>query len=348
MQLSRISDYANKHGFLILRYYTDEGRSGLTLKHRPALKALLHLVETGAADFSAILVHDVSRWGRFQEIDEGAYYEQMCYRAGIKVHYCAEPFRNDGSASSSLIKSIKRVAASEFSRDISVRASAAHIKLSKLGFLQGGTPGYGLRRAAVATNRDIIQTFEAGSRKSRNYRTCLVWGPSEEIDVVRRIYALFVDERRSLSAIVRKLNEDGITHDALGGPWKIFTVKNVLTNERYIGNYFYNRSTEKLQTKRLQTPRSSWVCVEDALPAIIDRALYESAQRLLRARTIEQPNGLLLLKLRALLRRKGTLTQGLINSEPGLPTAGTYSRRFGSLTEAYRLIGFRPARRRYD
>ena len=32
-------------------------------------------VETGGAGFSAILVSDVSRWGRFQDAVERAYYE---------------------------------------------------------------------------------------------------------------------------------------------------------------------------------------------------------------------------------------------------------------------------------
>jgi len=47
-------------------------------------------VESGAADFNVILVYDVSRWGRFQDADESAYYECICKRAGINFAYCAE------------------------------------------------------------------------------------------------------------------------------------------------------------------------------------------------------------------------------------------------------------------
>jgi hypothetical protein len=35
--------------------------------------------------------------GRFQDVDEGAYYEFICKRAGIAVHYCAGEFENDSS-----------------------------------------------------------------------------------------------------------------------------------------------------------------------------------------------------------------------------------------------------------
>jgi DNA invertase Pin-like site-specific DNA recombinase len=58
--------------------------------------------QSGHADFKAILVYDVSRWGRFQDADEGAYHEHVCSRAGIRVHYCGEQFENDGSIGSNL------------------------------------------------------------------------------------------------------------------------------------------------------------------------------------------------------------------------------------------------------
>ena len=60
-------------------------------------------VEKKQAHFSALLVYDVSGWGRFQDVDESAYYEYVLKRAGIRVHYCAEQFENDGSMSSSVL-----------------------------------------------------------------------------------------------------------------------------------------------------------------------------------------------------------------------------------------------------
>ena len=70
--------YAASHGMEIIRTYADEGRSGLTLKRRASLQRLIAEVETGRAEFSAILVYDVSRWGRFQDADQSAYWEYRC------------------------------------------------------------------------------------------------------------------------------------------------------------------------------------------------------------------------------------------------------------------------------
>ena len=77
-QQAAIAKYASQHGMDIVRTYADEGKSGLSLEGRDALKRLIHDVESGQPDFGAVLVYDISRWGRFQDADESAYYEYLC------------------------------------------------------------------------------------------------------------------------------------------------------------------------------------------------------------------------------------------------------------------------------
>jgi DNA invertase Pin-like site-specific DNA recombinase len=95
-QSEAISTYARDHQMAVVQTYADAGKSGLTAKNRPGLAQLIKDVESGSTDYFAILVYDVSRWGRFQDADESAYYEYRCRRANIAVHYCVEPFSNDG------------------------------------------------------------------------------------------------------------------------------------------------------------------------------------------------------------------------------------------------------------
>jgi predicted site-specific integrase-resolvase len=89
-QADKIREYARQRGIQIVRTYADEGKSGLSIDGRQALQQLIRDVESGHADFEMILVYDVSRWGRFQDADESAYYEYICRRAGIQVTDCAE------------------------------------------------------------------------------------------------------------------------------------------------------------------------------------------------------------------------------------------------------------------
>jgi DNA invertase Pin-like site-specific DNA recombinase len=107
-QLHTIRRYAEQRGYTIVRVFEDAGRSGSRMDDRDGLRSLMLEVESGTANFHAILVYDVSRWGRFQDADEGEYYEHVCSRAGIRIHYCGEQSDNDGSIGSTLLKNVKR------------------------------------------------------------------------------------------------------------------------------------------------------------------------------------------------------------------------------------------------
>lgn len=146
-QAAVIAAYAHAHNFTLVRTYKDEGESGLLIKNRAGLLQLLEDVEGGQTDFGHLLVYDVSRWGRFQDVDESAHYEFMCKRAGIKIAYCAEQFDNDGSMLASIVKNIKRVMAAEYSRELSAKVYAGQCRFARLGYKPCGVAGYGLVRA---------------------------------------------------------------------------------------------------------------------------------------------------------------------------------------------------------
>ena len=118
-QADAIRHYAAARGIEIVRTYADAGKSGLRIDGRNALKQLIDDVQAGTTDFTMVLVYDVSRWGRFQDADESAYYEYICKRAGIVVEYGAEQFENDGSPVSTIVKGVKRAMAGEYSRELS-------------------------------------------------------------------------------------------------------------------------------------------------------------------------------------------------------------------------------------
>src|SRR5712675_1056516 len=142
-QKAAIQTYAKSHGFDVVSTYADPGKSGVAIKHRPELLRLIHDVTSGHADYSAILVYDVSRWGRFQDADEAAHYEYLCKSAGVPIHYCAESFKNNSSSPAVIMKTLKRVMAAEYSRDLSQRLSRTKKILTERGFRAGGTAGYG-------------------------------------------------------------------------------------------------------------------------------------------------------------------------------------------------------------
>lgn len=181
-QADKIDEYAAHRGITIVRTYADEGKSGLRIDGRQALQRLIRDVESGEADFQIILVYDVSRWGRFQDADESAYYEYICRRAGIQVAYCAEQFENDGSPVSTIVKGVKRAMAGEYSRELSAKVFAGQCRLIELGFRQGGPAGFGLRRVLVDQSGLLKSDLARGEHKSlQTDRVILMPGPEDEV-----------------------------------------------------------------------------------------------------------------------------------------------------------------------
>src|SRR5258708_32482555 len=165
-QASAIEKYAESHGFSVIHTYSDAARSGVVFRRREGLQQLIQDVVTRAVVYKAILVYDVSRWGRFQDCDEAAYYEFLCKSAGIPVHYCAESFANDNAMPSILLKALKRAMAGEYSRELGCRVYAGQKRLAQLGYRQGAPSGYGLRRLLVRPDGAPKQNLRPGERKS--------------------------------------------------------------------------------------------------------------------------------------------------------------------------------------
>ncbi len=341
-QASAIRRYAEARGYEIVATYADEGKSGLRLDGRDAIKRLLSDVEQGKTEFAAILVYDVSRWGRFQDPDEAAAIELSCKKAGIAVHYCAEQFENDGSIGSSIIKTVKRAMAGEYSRELSVKVFAGQANLIRLGYRQGGPAGYGLRRLLVDQNGVAKGELGRGEHKSiTTDRVVLVPGPDEEIATVRDVYRLFLEERKSETEIAAILNDRGILTDLLR-PWTRGTVHQLLINEKYIGNNVWGRRSFKLKQIRKDNVPEEWIRSDGAFPGIVDPDAFVNAQTIIARRSEKLSDDEMLSRLAGVLTCQGSLSGLIIDESEGCPSSSSFRSRFGSLLRAYTLVGFSP------
>lgn len=343
-QSDAIAQYAVERGYRIVRTYSDAGKSGLRIEGCDGLRQLLKDIQAGQSDFKTVLVYDISRWGRFQDADESAYYEYICKRAGIAIEYCAEQFENDGSPVSTIVKGVKRAMAGEYSRELSQKVFAGQSRLIEMGYRQGGPPGYGLRRMLIdeAGNQKGILT--RGEHKSiQTDRVTLVPGPEDEIAVVNRVFNSFVDDNQSEAAIAADLNAQNIKTD-LDRDWTPSVVRQLLSNEKYIGNNIWNRNSFKLKKHYVRNNPDNWVRSEGAFEAIVDAGLFAAAKAIFAAKAQRYSNEEMLDGLRDALKTHGFLSGIVINEACTLPSSGAYQSRFGSLLRAYKLVGFTPDR----
>lgn len=343
-QEAAIGAFASVRGYEIVQTYADVGISGLRIERREGLKALLADVISGAANYQAVLIYDVSRWGRFQNPDQAAHYEFLCAEAGVLVEYCAEQFDNDGSITAALLKSVKRVMAAEYSRELSAKIIRAHEELAPRGYWLGGQPGYGLRRRVLRHDGRSGRLMEEGDRKGpQNGRTVLVRGPGEEVATVRKIFRLYLTGKLSGGAIARLLNREGRAY--LGGKrWDKENVRRVLLDEKYVGVLNFRKSHKRLGARSSSTPRSEWLRIEGAVEPIISRADFRAAQRLREGRRRIYSDDEMLASLVRILESKGHLSGPMIDADTQSPPAHHYARRFGGIFEAYRRIGYTPTK----
>jgi DNA invertase Pin-like site-specific DNA recombinase len=338
-QRSAISRYAGERGYEIVQTYIDAGKSGLTLHGRDGLKRLLSDAVSGEADFNSILVLDVSRWGRFQDVDQGSHYEWLCRSAGVSVHYVAEPFEQDGSIASSLLKQLKRVMAGEYSRDLSAKVTQAHNNYATSGYLQGGMLAYGVRRLLVDEQGNPKGILEAGERKGfRCDRVVPIPGPKNEIAVINRIYKLYI-AGKSHRRIAEILNEKGIPA-ARDLPWTHGKVAGILHNDLVLGQYVYNRTTRKLRGPWSRNSSDKWIVVQ-VFPPLVDPEVVRIARETPRQGKANIADDRKLLRdLRKLYEKHGYLSGRLIKAAPKMAHPKTYQNHFGSLEEAYRQVGY--------
>jgi DNA invertase Pin-like site-specific DNA recombinase len=334
-QAAAIQQYAEEHGFTVTCSYVDAGKSGLVLKHREALGQLLKDVVGGPPEYKAVLVYDVSRWGRFQDIDEAAYYEVLCKRGGIQVHYCAETFNNEATMPNVVMKALKRVMAAEYSRDLSEKVFQGEKRINELGYRTGGKAGYGLRRMLCSLDGTPKQLLQQGEHKSIiTDRVTLVLGPAEEVACVREIYKMVIDGQRTLRQIADDLNRRRVRY--FDRPWTISGVRDIVENPKYMGCNVWGRKAKKLGGPSISRPEESWTKKPLAFPPLVSEETFFAAREALRRSWTDDE---LLSVLRSLLKEQGRLSRQLIHAHGG-PYETTYTKRFGSLGKAYELIGY--------
>jgi DNA invertase Pin-like site-specific DNA recombinase len=340
-----IAEFAKTHGFCIVKTYADPARSGMVLKRRTAMQHLLNDVLLRRANFESILVYDVTRWGRFQDVDEAAHYEFLCKSSGVPVYYCDEQFLNDGTAAAAIFKSMRRSQAGEFSRELSEKVIRAGRHVAEMGFRLGGTAGFGLARMIVSEDGRPLERLAPGEWKyCKTHRTLLVPGPKAEVALVREIFDMAASNRADCQRIAENLNcRDILFHT--GKPWDYYDVQRLLTNPKYIGRNVWGRTSAKLGCGSRRVSSEHWAVKDGAFAAVVDINTFNHVQHLLRnRRRAPWTDHELLTRLKRLVAQNGRISQRVINQTRGMPSTATYYAHFGPLRKLYPLIGYRAER----
>ncbi len=335
IQEEQVRPWAEQNGVEIIHEFADRGKSGLTAEGRPAFNDMMENWVKKRNDFEFILCLDVSRWGRFQDIDLSATYCAECKRHGKEVIYTSlgKPKKNDPLFQ--VYVQFERFRAAQYSKELSDKVLRGCIKIAQQGYWAGGKPPYGLARLLLDEARAPVQVLEAGQRKSiQNQRVTLCPGDAGRVEAIRRIFREFVDAGLSIADIAGGLNRDGVRAPG-GGTWSGASVRRILANELYVGTLIYNRTTQKLKTPTRRNPVGEWVKTEESFEGLVAHAIFDKAQEVLARAALRYTPDSMLEQLARLFQEHGILRPSLVSADKAAPSPSTYAKRFTSLDAAY-------------
>ncbi len=250
-QLEACREYIAERGWQIAAEVSDDGVSGASLD-RPGLDRIRGMAEAGEID--ALVVYDLDRLSR------KAVYQMLLEdefgKAGVKVRYVLGDYSDDDEGR--LQKQI-RAAISEFER-AKFRERTERGKRSKARkglVVGGGRIAYGYRHDGEG-HLVIVE---------------------EEAHAVRLIFNWFVSDLLSIREIARRLSANGFRTYKGNLHWAKSTVSRILANETYAGTAYYNRlgRASPYGPQKVRRPREQWIAIP--VPPIIDRSVWQQAQR---------------------------------------------------------------------
>jgi DNA invertase Pin-like site-specific DNA recombinase len=342
IQQELVQKFAGENGVDVIHEFDDRGKSGLTAEGRDGFNDMMENWVKKRKDFDFVLCLDVSRWGRFQDIDLSATYSAECKKHGKQVIYTTLGMPRPDDPLYPVYLQFERFRAAQYSKELSVKVSLGCIKIAQQGFWVGGSPPFGFDRLLLDESRNPVHVLEHRQKKGiQNQRVTLTLGPAEQVSTVRRIFTELIDLGSDLEQIAESLNRDGL-RSARGGPWNASKIRSILTNQLYAGTMVYNKTTQKLMTPTRRNPQKDWIRTPGAFAPLVEPPIFDQAQAILAQAAQRYSPEVMLGHLERLHREHGFLRASLLSADEEAPSASTYAKHFASLDAAYQQV-FRTA-----
>lgn len=257
------------------KIYKDEGISGtIELEERPAFSRMIEDIETLDNPFDVVIVYKIDRFARRLKIllDAVDFFEEH----EIKFISANESIDTTSPFGKAILGIVGVIAELEI-ETTKARTQAGREQAIKQGVFMG-------------------QVAPFGYEKDVNKRLA-VFEP--EAQIVRDIYSWFIYENLSAQQIADRLLADevlspdasAIFHEKRKGDikkknnpyfWRLEKVRELLSDEVYLGKYWYGKSETDKKTKKVsKIPRENWKLSPYRHPSIIEPMIFDMAQKAL-------------------------------------------------------------------
>lgn len=257
-QIRLIKEYAQTHGMLLTHIYTEEhGISGKKADKRPAFQEMIAACKDKSHPYDAILLWKFSRFAR--NIDESTYYKSILRKkCNVDVISISEPIIE--GMYGRLIEMVIEWSDEFYLYNLSGEVMRGMTQKA----LQGG----------YNANSPIGYVKERGKDKVPQIE------PDEAL-IVKKIFDMYVNEKRALSDIATLLNQKGY-RTKRGGRFETRTIGYILENPFYIGKIRWNYYDRQANQRK----RAEDVIISDGRhePIISDELFAAAGERLARER----------------------------------------------------------------
>lgn len=250
-QDSENTAYANNHNMKIIKYFRDEAKSGRKTVSRDGFFDMLHFCKeynkSNVKKIRYVLVWKFNRFAR-NEYDS-PFYKNELKKIGIRVISITQPIEDspEGHLLEGILEHIDAYYSENLSSDVrrGLKGNAMEQKFN------GGIPPLGY---------DVIDRKYVINEK--------------EAKIVKKIFDMYISGQGLLD-IAATLNDLGY-NTKRGNSFGKNSIYEILSNERYIGTYVYN----KAYRHNRHTKREDTIVIEDAIPAIIAKEDFEKVKEI--------------------------------------------------------------------
>lgn len=220
-QSERLHQFAAYRDLEIVGEYCDAGRSGKSIKGRPQFQQMLEDIMDQKDEISYVLVFKLSRFGR----NAADVLKSVQILKDFEVNLvCVEDAIDTSTTGGKLAVSILSAVAELERENIRAQFLAGRMQKLREGGWVGGPVPFGYR----------------------NVEGNLAVEP-EQAEIVKKIYNGYLKEGKSLTAMVKELNANGLARSVSGDrlPFTYHGVKTILDNPVYCGKFLYYRRTNR-------------------------------------------------------------------------------------------------------
>lgn len=248
-QEQAIREYAKEHNIKIIGDYTDIAKSGTSIKNRSGYQQMMSDIEKNPK-INIIICHQIDRLHRNAREQLNMIYELKAKRIGILTTTGLDTL--DEECMSEILD--EAASAEKYSRRLS-RETMKGLKINAEKFFHnGGIPPYGYK---VGSDRKL----HIDETKS---------------PAVKKIFEMYA-AGMSYKQIIKWLDDNGY-RTTKGGLFINTSIKSILENEKYCGNYFWNKRAAKdfRGMRNNHKLKEDYYHVYGAVPAIVSEELFNT------------------------------------------------------------------------